>query len=132
MSIFDDIYAHNHWGFGSGHGSLPNVTKGYRAYVEQFIRNNGVQRVFEYGCGDWQFSHLIDWGSAEYTGVDIVPAVIEANTKRYGSEKVRFSVNTLTDTNLPHADLLITKDVLQHLATDDIKRFIQHIMPKYR
>ena len=27
MGVFDDIYERNLWGFGSGHGSLPAVTK---------------------------------------------------------------------------------------------------------
>ncbi len=52
MSIFDEIYNKNIWGFGSGHGSLPSVTKGYRKFLENFIKDNNIKSVVDYGCGD--------------------------------------------------------------------------------
>jgi len=43
------------------------VTGPYRTSLEDFIRANGVRSVLDYGCGDWQFSRLIDWQQAFYT-----------------------------------------------------------------
>jgi SAM-dependent methyltransferase len=132
MGVFDDIYKSNRWGFGSGHGSLPSVTKSYRKFLEDFIKENNIKSVVDYGCGDWQFSRLIDWGDAAYTGLDIVPSVVEQNTKLYGNKKVSFKAINPGTTNLPKADLLITKDVLQHLSEDEIQAFLRAALPKFK
>jgi SAM-dependent methyltransferase len=126
---FADIYRNNVWGFGSGHGSLTNVTKGYRSFVETFIRENGVRSVVDYGCGDWQFSRLINWGDAEYTGVDVVESVVAANQKQYGRCGVRFELN---NGKARSGDLLLVKDVLQHFSDDDIEDFLRDVLPRFR
>src|SRR5690348_4696554 len=110
MGVFDEIYKHNGWGFGSGHGSLPSVTKSYRRFLEDFIRDNDIQSVVDYGCGDWQFSKLIKWGDVSYTGVDIVPSVIEDDTQKYGTDKIKFLAIKPGSTALPKADLIVVKD----------------------
>ncbi len=133
MSIFDEIYTKNGWGFGSGHGSLPRVTKGYRTFLSDFIKSNNVRSVVDYGCGDWQFSRLIHWDNVKYTGLDIVPAVIEQNRARFGdASTISFDVISPDEYKLPKADLLITKDVLQHLANESVKHFLQKVVPQYK
>lgn len=133
MGIFDDIYANNQWGFGSGNGSLPSVTKGYRSLIEQFIVDNDIKSVLDYGCGDWQFSKLIDWHDASYLGVDLVGEVVDRDAETFAKAgRVSFEKITPRQTNLPAADLLIIKDVLQHQSTDDVNHFLKHVLPKYR
>lgn len=133
MGIFDEIYSSNGWGFGSGHGSLPRVTRGYRQFLEMFIKENNVSTIVDYGCGDWQFSRLIDWGEASYIGVDVVSSVVEENNKKYGSKKIQFkTIKPNSAKEVPPADLLIIKDVLQHLPNDTVKSFIKTILPKYK
>ena len=34
---FDAIYSVNRWGIGSGAGSMPHVTAGYREFLQNFI-----------------------------------------------------------------------------------------------
>src|SRR5580692_10211737 len=121
--IFDKIYSENLWGFGSGHGSLPKVTVGYRQFVQNFIRENGVKTVVDFGCGDWQISHLMDWSGVEYLGLDAAQTVIDKNQATYGSKSVRFNLAPDQFTEVPAADLLLVKDVLQHLPADMIHRF---------
>lgn len=132
MGVFDDIYKSNGWGFGSGHGSLPTVTKGYRNFLEMFLRENNIKSVVDYGCGDWQFSRYVNWGRAKYTGIDLVESLIDANNKRYGSNSISFSTIKPGGTNLPKADLLLVKDVLQHMPNADVQKFIKDILPKYK
>lgn len=132
MGIFDDIYRGDRWGFGSGHGSLPSVTKGYRAYLEMFIRENSVRSVVDYGCGDWQFSRLINWGDASYLGVDIVEKVIVDNQRLYANEKIAFQHIMPNGSDFAGADLLVVKDVLQHMSEKDIKLFLSKVVPKFK
>ena len=132
MGVFDDIYSGDGWGFGSGHGSLPRVTKGYRSYIEMFLRENDIKTVVDLGSGDWQFSRLINWGDAHYTGLDIVPSVIEKAEQTFGGPRITFQVVKPGQTTLPKADLLIVKDVLQHMSAEAIQTFIQKVLPRYK
>jgi len=130
VGAFDKIYEGNFWGFGSGHGSLPAVTRGYRDFIEKFLQANKIRSVVDYGCGDWQFSRLIDWKGAHYTGLDIAKKVIESNNQKYASGDVEFLAIEPSDNEIPSADLLITKDVLQHLTRNEIERFLRQCLKK--
>ena len=76
---FENIYLNNIWEHGSGEGSLPIHTKGYAHFLENFLTTYNINSVVDMGCGDWQFSRLINWGDAMYQGYDIVQSVIESN-----------------------------------------------------
>ena len=132
MSNFEKIYHGNAWGFGSGHGSLPSVTKGYRGFIEDFLQRNKIKSVVDYGCGDWQFSRFVNWSGAHYTGVDVVKKVIESNNQKFASDRVVFRAIDPSATEVPPADLLISKDVLQHLAKNEIVGFLNKVLPRYK
>src|ERR1700722_18863293 len=113
-SAFQKVYAENHWMFGSGPGSTPPNTVAYRAFLEDFIHSNGIRSVTDLGCGDWQFSRLVDWSACAYTGFDIVPGLVETNRARFGEPNVDFREFRDIE-SLPGGDLVLAKEVLQHL-----------------
>ncbi|MCK7594471.1 class I SAM-dependent methyltransferase [Pseudomarimonas salicorniae] len=121
---FEEIYERNEWGHGSGEGSLPVHTRSYVRFLERFLRAHRVRSVVDMGCGDWQFSRGIDWGSAEYRGYDVVPSVIASNEEQFSAPNVSFHLYSGNPQDLPSADLLLVKDVLQHLPHDAIHRFL--------
>ena len=133
--IFNSIYSEGIWGRDvagkgtSGSGSTLEITREYRAYLQDFIRKHQVRSIVDAGCGDWTFSSAIDWGGARYLGVDIASDVIEANRKRYEKRNITFQVGDITE-ELPPADLLISKDVLQHLPDTLVHKFIRNNMKK--
>jgi len=124
---FSRIYEKQLWGRGSGAGSHPKHNAGYVAFVQSFLRSRDIRSVVDLGCGDWQFSHAIDWGEAQYLGLDLVPSVIEDNRSRHGSASIRFEVFTGEPHELPAADLLLVKDVLQHWSNDRIEAFLANL-----
>ena len=132
---FNRIYAEGTWGRDatgtgtSGTGSTLEITRQYRAYVEDFIKTHAVRSVVDAGCGDWTFSSAMNWGDASYLGVDIASDVIEAVRKKHERGKIRFRVGDVTD-ELPAADLLISKDVLQHLSNEMVHAFIRNNLKK--
>lgn len=131
VAAFETIYRNDSWGNGSGPGSMPSSTIEYRAFLERFIRENAVRMVTDLGCGDWQFSRLIDWGGVEYTGFDVVASVVEANRTAFARPGVEFrTIDDIDD--LPGGDLLISKEVLQHLPTAEIHRYLAVIRSRYR
>lgn len=121
QKAFSAIYEANAWGRGSGVGSEPQYTVEYVALLRQFLTEHQIKSVVDFGCGDWQFSQLIDWTGIKYQGFDIVASVIDSNRQRFGSVNIRFE-HVVVGTALPCADLLICKDVLQHLPTAVVRR----------
>ena len=130
-NTFNRIYAEGTWGKDvagkgtSGTGSTLEITRGYRAYIEEFIRTHHVKSVVDAGCGDWGFSSEIDWGQASYLGVDIASDVIAAVRSKHEKGNIKFQVGDIT-AELPAAELLISKDVLQHLSNSLVHKFIRN------
>lgn len=132
MNVFEEIYEKNVWTYGSGHGSLPEATKGYRRFLEKFIKKNRIKTIVDFGCGDWQFSKLVNWQDVKYHGYDIVDSLIEFNIKNYGNTNIKFSLTPDSWLDLKEAELLIVKDVLQHLSNEEVTKFINIASKKYK
>jgi GR25 family glycosyltransferase involved in LPS biosynthesis/glycosyltransferase involved in cell wall biosynthesis/SAM-dependent methyltransferase len=120
---FLEIYKNNEWWFGSGVGSLPLNNVEYIKFVQLFIEKNNIMSVMDFGCGDWQFSRFINWGGTRYIGFDIVESVIEHNKTLFENDKISFKVFT-TGMDLPSADLIICKDVFQHLSNKSVRQYL--------
>ncbi len=122
--IFEKIYKDKVWYKGSGSGSLPENTAQYRNALADYIAKNHIKTILDIGCGDWQFMHLMDLSGVDYTGIDVVPWLIEENQGRYGAPNIRFLHGDASTMQLPKADLVILKDVLQHWSNGTIKQFL--------
>ncbi len=122
--IFERIYANNDWAHGSGEGSLPTHTRPYVAFLQKFLRRHSISSVVDFGCGDWQFSRFVDWSRTTYLGYDVVGSVISANRSRYQTSQISFHEVGAPPFDLPAADLLIIKDVLQHWSDRAILDFL--------
>lgn len=131
--VFTNKYKYRTWGANdqgkgtSGIGStLPN-TELYRELLQDFLESFDIKTVVDVGCGDWEFSQAIDWTGINYIGFDIVKPVIKRNIAKYGTSNIIFKHGNAIEMDLPQADLLICKDVLQHLPNEDILKFIQQL-----
>lgn len=105
-------------------GSLLQNTQPYVDFLQAFIKENAIRSVVEVGCGDWSISRYIPWGDIQYHGYDVVKNVVEQNKKKYGRANVQFTHADALSSDLPSADLLICKDVLQHLSNEEIIHFL--------
>lgn len=127
QEIFSRIYKTNLWG-GSGGGSTPSNTVEYRQLLQDFLWECDIKTVVDFGCGDWMFSHLIDWKGIEYLGIDCVESVIGVNKVRYSAPNIQFKLNMIP----PPADLLILKDVLQHWDDESIIEFMETVITDFK
>lgn len=129
--VFERIYGDDHWKGGSGEGSVHAPNKPYVAFLQDFLKRRRVRSVVDLGCGDWQFSRHVDWTGVRYDGFDLVDGVIARNRAEFGADHIRFHPAVEDWPNLPRADLLIAKDVLQHWPNAQIAAFLP-VLARYR
>jgi SAM-dependent methyltransferase len=137
QAVFTMIYNTAVWGYNdkgegfSGGGSLLRHTREYIVFLENFIKTHDIKTIVDAGCGDWEFSRYVNWQGARYIGYDVVAHVIEKNRRQFVNENISFVHGNLLTDDLPCADLLICKHVLQHLPNDDIVLFLKQL-PKFK
>ena len=124
---FERVYNKRIWEQGSGPGSRPESTVAYRDLIESLLRKYSVRRVLDLGCGDWEFSRLIDWSNVEYLGIDIVENLITRNNYLFSNPSVRFECADIRVITPPEGDLYIVKDVFQHWPTQHIIDFLHRL-----
>lgn len=130
---FTHIYENGIWGrnadgYGfSGGGSLVQNAQTYMDFLQNFLEANEIKTVVDVGCGDWTFSQYIRWGDIQYTGYDVVKKVIQDNVKKFGTVSIRFFQEDISHFSLPSADLMLCKDVLQHLSHEEIHLLLKQI-----
>ena len=125
--IFDFIYTSSTWRPGSGPGSTPKNTEPYRAFLQDFLKKHAIRSVLDAGSGDWQFSQLIDWSGIDYLGLD-VSSVALSNSKKHAAPNIRFVEGDFRTYDVPAADLLLMKDVIQHWPNSDVLA----VLPKFK
>ncbi len=69
----------------------------------------------------------MDLGGIRYVGMDIVDAIVEANRKSYGRDGVSFVCGDVINDELPCVDLVLCRDLLVHLHTDDVVKAVKNI-----
>jgi len=131
-AVFGEIYESAAWEGGSGEGSRAAVTAVYRGIVEALVQGSDVRSVVDVGCGDWEFSQLIDWSDVSYLGLDVVPDVIARNRESFARPGVEFRHADVQVELPPAADLLLCKDVLQHWPVAWIQAFLRSTRRRYR
>jgi hypothetical protein len=122
---FARIHRTNLWGAettASGLGSEDSATRRLRAELPGFLRALGASSLLDAPCGDGGWIANADLGVA-YTGVDIVPELIDASRARAvadGSGRI-YLVADITRDPLPRADAVLCRDCLVHLSFAHIR-----------
>jgi SAM-dependent methyltransferase len=130
---FRNIYRTKAWGdngepFCSGTGSRGPISEQYCAFVIKFIRDHQVQSVVDLGCGDFSVGRQIVEGSGvNYTGIDVVPELIEHHKSTVQDPRVSFKCADITKDPLPGADLCLVRQVLQHLSNGEIIKVLANL-----
>lgn len=115
---FAAIYSGNLWKNGesrSGYGSTLDATRQARDGIAAVIADKDVQSLLDVPCGDFNWMQSVPF-EGDYKGADIVPDLIEANTRRFASDRRRFIVADLVSDALPRADLVLCRECLNHLS----------------
>ena len=130
---FDHIYKAGMWSDGnspgSGTGSTAAGNAGYLSLLD-WIMQQQIRSIVEVGCGDFELmQHAKLQKGVTYHGYDVSTEAIR-RAQRHARSGVRFSVS-LPNQTYERADLVIIKDVLQHLPMADVALILSQL-PKYR
>jgi hypothetical protein len=125
---FARIVQTNLWGAAtsaSGLGSESAATEAVREALPVLLQRLGARSLLDAPCGDagWITGCVRD---LDYTGVDIVPSLITANSLRAQRSEVnaRFLVADITSDALPRTDVILCRDCLVHLSYDNVHRAV--------
>lgn len=131
--VFSQIYSSGRWGgdgkFDSGTGTgNDSVVDPYLMAIQKEVESLGLSgaRFIDLGCGDFRVGRRIIPLSGSYTGVDIVPSLIEHLQQNYGRDSISFRCLNIIEDALPDGEVCFVRQVLQHLSNDQILK----ILPK--
>ena len=136
--VFKEIYINNLWStdkncknrkFNSGLGShSKEIIDEYINSVVLFLKDLKVKPdVVDLGCGDFNVGKRISPLFESYTGVDIVEKLVKRNNSIFASDTISFVCKDITKDDLPRADMICVRQVLQHLSNADIANFLNKI-----
>lgn len=128
--VFTEIFESNRWNdpeSRSGGGSNLKQTEAVRAALPAIFKRHHIQTFLDVPCGDFYWMSRTDLTGVKYVGGDIVPALIEQNMKRYGSDSTTFRAINLMESDLMPADLILVRDCLVHLSLRDAGKAIANI-----
>lgn len=116
--------------FCSGHGShLQSHVDPYVLAVSEFLGQLPIPAdVVDLGCGDFNVGRQIRHKTARYIACDVVPDLIARNKIAYADLDVDFRVVDITEDDLPQGDVVIIRQVLQHLSNAAIMSVVDKLI----
>jgi SAM-dependent methyltransferase len=130
--VFSHIYSRNMWGgnqgeFNSGNGSSDALSADYVKAIARLVKKEGVRSILDIGCGDFRVGRLVESFVDRYIGVDVVPSLITHLREKWENEKISFLAADARTNTLPEADLVLVRQVLQHLSNADICMVLENL-----
>ena len=127
-AVMEQIYNMHLWGghtfdFYSGEGSHePKITNPYIEAVSTFLKSHKKPLVVcDLGCGDFNIGKQLTKYTKKYIAVDIVENLIERNKTYFKNDNLEFLCLDASKNKLPMADVVILRQVLQHLSNKEIQ-----------
>jgi hypothetical protein len=132
--IFNEIYAKKQWGgsddvpFFSGVGTHGDGAPQYVQAVSAFLGSLPAKPdVVDLGCGDFHIGAQIRPAAKTYIALDVVDSMIAHHREKFAHLGVDFRVLDASEESLPAGDVVIIRQVLQHLSNDRIRRIVDQL-----
>ncbi len=133
--IFNKIYENRLWGkeadndrLFSGEGSHdPSLTNEYIKVIKDLLITFDNPSVLDLGCGDFEIGKQFIPHVNNYIAADVSSIMIEQNKKRFSDSGVNFLHLDGSKDEIPTVDIILLRQVLQHLSNNDIKSILENI-----
>ncbi|MGZ7042433.1 MAG: class I SAM-dependent methyltransferase, partial [Thermoanaerobaculia bacterium] len=129
QAIFEKIFRERSWGSDesrSGPGSTRDRAAAFVPDLLALLKRLEIRTLLDAPCGDFNWAKPIADAVDAYTGVDVVPELIDANGQSAAGTALRFLCADLTRDPLPRADLILCRDCLVHFSFADIRAAIRN------
>jgi len=133
-AVMEQIYDQKLWGgkdfdFYSGEGSHnTEITQPYLDSVIGFLKSHDNKLVVcDLGCGDFNIGKQLTKYTKKYIAIDIVESLIERNNKLFKAENLEFHCLNIVEDEIPKADCIIIRQVLQHLSNAETLKIIEKL-----
>lgn len=130
----EQVYAMQLWGnngaeFYSGDGShLSEIVNPYIEVVASFLRAFEMPiTVCDLGCGDFNVGKELVKYTTKYVAVDIVEDLITHNKRTFKQNNLEFQCIDIAVDDLPVADCVLLRQVLQHLSNAEINNIVKKL-----
>jgi hypothetical protein len=130
QEIFVDYARRNKWRDKdslSGKGSNLEATADLRRTLPQLLRDLDARSLLDLPCGDFFWMQHVNLEGIEYTGGDIVPALVERNRTIHERVGRKFEVMDLIKGPVPEADVILVRDCLVHLSSNHVRSALINI-----
>jgi len=131
--VFSRIYHKRIWTgdeeLSSGAGSRsPDLVDPYVEAITRWAEahDGKLLTALDLGCGDFQVGTRIFPHFGKYIAADIVPILIDTHRTNHVAPNLEFRCVDGIDEELPQADVIFIRQVLQHLSNEQILK----ILPK--
>jgi len=132
--VWEQIYNQQLWGtssskYYSGYGShQEDLVRPYIQEVGNFLKSFSVPvSLCDLGCGDFNVGRQLLPFVGHYYAIDIVPDLIDYNTRKYQAENLSFHCLDIEKDKLPKASVVIIRQVLQHLSNAAILTVLEKL-----
>jgi hypothetical protein len=130
--VFTAIYKEGKWGEGlqgdfySGSGSHdPQIVLPYIEAVSTFLKSlPRPPSLVDLGCGDFNIGSQLRPYCGKYTACDVVPDLISRNQTKFSNFDVDFRCLDITHDEFPDGDVVVLRQVLQHLSNGQILKVV--------
>ena len=145
---FERVYAEGRWthgpdgarcGSGWSHVESGQGEMALKAVMD-VVYSMKIRSIADVPCGDGCFARALTSAlhnrtsaegepAVEYTGVDIVQSLVATNNERLADASTRFihADVVASASALPRAELIFSRQMLQHLCNDDVHQFLIHV-----
>ena len=107
----------------SGNGSRGDEVKRKADFVNDFIDQNNIETLIDFGCGDGEFCSLLD--IKNYIGLDVSKTIVNECKKKFITDTSKRFLLYKDKASLK-ADLAISLDVIFHLLENRVFNEYMH------
>jgi cyclopropane fatty-acyl-phospholipid synthase-like methyltransferase len=118
-------------GGNSGRGSFGELATHKAKFLNEFVRDQGIETVIEFGCGDGSQLSLARYPN--YIGLDVARTAIELCSMRFKGDRTKnfflYDPQAYVDQHgVFRAQLALSLDVIYHLTEDPVfELYMRHL-----